>query len=106
LTVRDLLWFRTPNENMSELLVLVDIIKDERSSVLIQGENGTGKEVLARLLHFSGRRHTGSFIAINCAAIPETLLESELFGHEKGSFTGATEKRMGKFELAHKGTIF
>ena len=106
LTVRDLLWFRTPNENMSELLVLVDILKDERSSVLIQGENGTGKEVLARLLHFSGRRHTESFIAINCAAIPETLLESELFGHEKGSFTGATEKRIGKFELAHKGTIF
>lgn len=106
LTVRDLLWVRTPNEKMSELLALVDIIKDERSTVLIQGENGTGKEVLARLLHFSGRRHAGPFVAINCAAIPETLLESELFGHERGSFTGASEKRLGKFELAHNGTIF
>lgn len=106
LTVRDLFWVKTPNEKMSELLALIDIIKDEHSTVLIQGENGTGKEVLARLLHFSGRRHVGPFVAINCAAIPETLLESELFGHERGSFTGASEKRIGKFELAHNGTIF
>ena len=106
LAVSDLLWFKTPNEKMKEVLTLVDIIKDEPSSVLVQGENGTGKEVIARLLHFSGRRHIGQFVAINCAAIPETLLESELFGHEKGSFTGATERRIGKFELAHKGTAF
>lgn len=106
LGLRDLLLITTPNEKMTEVLTLVDIIKDEPSSVLIQGENGTGKEVIARLLHFSGRRHSGQFVAINCAAIPETLLESELFGHEKGSFTGATEKRIGKFELAHKGTTF
>ena len=85
---------------------MLDIIKDESGSVLIQGENGTGKEVIAWLLHYSGRGHTAPFVAINCAAIPETLLESELFGHEKGSFTGATERRVGKFELANKGTAF
>lgn len=106
LAASDLFWIQTPNKKMKELLALVDIIKDEPSSVLIQGENGTGKEVIARLLHFSGRRHSGQFVAINCAAIPETLLESELFGHEKGSFTGATDRRIGKFELSHKGTIF
>ena len=107
LAVRDLLlWVKTPSERMKEILTLVDILKDEPSTVLIQGENGTGKDIIARLLHFSGRRHAGQFVAINCAAIPETLLESELFGHEKGSFTGAAEKRIGKFELAHKGTAF
>jgi DNA-binding NtrC family response regulator len=106
LAASDLLPISTPNEKMKRVLTLVDIIKDEPSSVLIQGENGTGKEVIARLLHFSGRRHVGQFVAINCAAIPETLLESELFGHEKGAFTGATEKRIGKFELAHRGTAF
>jgi DNA-binding NtrC family response regulator len=103
---RELLWIGTHNKKMKEVLSLVDIIKDEPGSVLIQGENGTGKEVIAWLLHYSGRRHTTPFVAINCAAIPETLLESELFGHEKGSFTGAAEKRIGKFELAHKGTAF
>jgi two-component system NtrC family response regulator len=106
LAVKDLFLIKTPSQKMKQVFSLVDIIKDEPSSVLIQGENGTGKEVIARLLHFSGRRHTGQFVAINCAAIPETLLESELFGHEKGSFTGATERRIGKFELAHKGTAF
>lgn len=103
---RDLLWMRTNSEKMKKILALVDIIKDESGSVLIQGENGTGKEVIAWLLHYSGRIHAAPFVAINCAAIPETLLESELFGHEKGSFTGATDKRIGKFELAHKGTAF
>ena len=103
---KDLLWIKTRNEKMIKLLALVDIIKDESGSVLIQGENGTGKEVIAWLLHYSGRGHALPFVAINCAAIPETLLESELFGHEKGSFTGATERRVGKFELAHKGTAF
>jgi two-component system response regulator FlrC len=104
---RDPLWLvGTQNKKMKEILTLVDIIKDEPGSVLIQGENGTGKEVIAWLLHHSGRRHGTPFVAINCAAIPETLLESELFGHEKGSFTGATEKRIGKFELAHEGTAF
>ncbi len=103
---RDLLWSNTRNEKMKKLLAMLDIIKDELGSVLIQGENGTGKEVIAWLLHYSGRGHTAPFVAINCAAIPETLLESELFGHEKGSFTGATERRVGKFELANKGTAF
>lgn len=105
LALKDLFLINTPSKKMNEILTLIDILKDEPTSVLIQGESGTGKEVIARLLHFSGRRHTGQFVAINCAAIPETLLESELFGHEKGSFTGATETRIGKFELAHKGTI-
>ena len=103
---RDLLWMKTANEKMKKIIALVDIIKDETGSVLIQGENGTGKEVIAWLLHYSGRMHMAPFVAINCAAIPETLLESELFGHERGAFTGATDKRIGKFELAHKGTAF
>lgn len=104
--ISDLLFIKTPNKKMGEILTLIDIMKDEPSSVLIQGETGTGKEVIAKLLHYSGRRHNAPFVAINCAAIPETLLESELFGHEKGSFTGATERRIGKFELAHNGTAF
>jgi len=104
LAVSDLLLIKTSNSKMADVIALVDILKDEPSSVLIQGENGTGKEVIARLLHYTGRRYGAPFVAINCAAIPETLLESELFGHEKGSFTGATERRIGKFELAHKGT--
>jgi DNA-binding NtrC family response regulator len=105
-TLSDLFFIKTPGRKMGEILSLVDIMKDESSSVLIQGETGTGKEVIARLLHYSGRRHATPFVAINCAAIPETLLESELFGHEKGSFTGAMERRIGKFELAHNGTAF
>jgi DNA-binding NtrC family response regulator len=103
---RDPLWINTNNKKMQKVLSMIDLIKDAPGSVLIQGENGTGKEVIAWLLHYSGRRQTTPFVAINCAAIPETLLESELFGHERGSFTGATEKRLGKFELAHKGTAF
>jgi two-component system response regulator AtoC len=76
------------------------------TSVLILGETGVGKERLARAIHAGGPRSEGPFIAVNCGAIPETLLESELFGHEKGSFTGATRSRRGFFELAHKGTLF
>ena len=74
--------------------------------VLVFGENGTGKELVARAIHAQSLRSSGPFVEVNCAAIPEELIESELFGHEKGSFTGATEKQIGKFELAHKGTIF
>lgn len=74
--------------------------------VLITGENGTGKELVARALHQHSKRSKGPFIKVNCAAIPTELIESELFGHEKGSFTGATQRRKGKFELAHCGTIF
>jgi two-component system nitrogen regulation response regulator NtrX len=74
--------------------------------VLISGENGTGKELVARAVHKLSLRASGPFVTVNCAAIPEELIESELFGHEKGSFTGATAQRKGKFELAHTGTIF
>jgi len=76
------------------------------ATVLITGESGVGKELVARAIHRNSLRRDESFIQVNCAAIPEELIESELFGHEKGSFTGATEKQIGKFELAHKGTIF
>ncbi len=76
------------------------------ATVLLEGESGTGKELFARAIHALSARRNGAFVAINCAAIPETLLESELFGHERGAFTGASARRMGKFELADAGTIF
>jgi two-component system, NtrC family, nitrogen regulation response regulator NtrX len=76
------------------------------ATVLIMGESGAGKELVARAIHRNSLRKDEAFVQVNCAAIPEELIESELFGHEKGSFTGATEKQIGKFELAHRGTIF
>ncbi len=91
---------------MIEIYKALDRIIDSDVTVVIQGESGTGKELLARAIHYNGARRDKPFIAVNCAAIPESLLESELFGHEKGSFTGATAKRIGKFEQAHNGTIF
>jgi Nif-specific regulatory protein len=81
-------------------------IADTDLAVLLLGENGTGKEIIARLIHFGSRRRKHPFIAVNCAALPETLLESELFGHERGAFTDAHEARAGKFELASGGTLF
>jgi transcriptional regulator with PAS, ATPase and Fis domain len=76
------------------------------TTVLIRGENGTGKELVAKAIHYNSPRKSGTFVAINCGAIPEQLMESELFGHEKGSFTGAFERKIGKFQLANNGTLF
>jgi len=81
-------------------------VADTQTSVMIQGESGTGKELLANLIHFNSGREDKPYIKLNCGAIPETLLESELFGHEKGSFTDARSRRRGRFEEAHDGTLF
>jgi two-component system response regulator FlrC len=88
-----------------KMVELANRIAPSRSNVLIQGESGTGKEVFARFIHSQSDRKMGPFIAVNCAALPENLLESELFGHEKGAFTGAVAKKKGKFELANNGTL-
>ncbi|MBI4829845.1 MAG: sigma-54-dependent Fis family transcriptional regulator [Nitrospinae bacterium] len=95
----------TGDESMRRVLAVALKVARSKSTVLIHGESGTGKELVARYLHESSDRRDGPFVAVNCAALPETLLESELFGHEKGSFTGAIARKAGKFELAHKGTI-
>ncbi len=92
--------------SMQELLSLIYRIAPTEWAALIRGETGTGKELMARLIHLIGPRKEGPFIEVNCAAIPENLFESELFGHEKGAFTGAVAKRRGRFELANGGTIF
>jgi DNA-binding NtrC family response regulator len=94
------------NHRMQEVLGLATRVASLRSTVLIQGESGTGKELIARAVHNSGERAQAPFVAVSCAALAETLLESELFGHEKGSFTGATQQKQGKFEQASGGTIF
>ncbi len=91
---------------MSEVIQLVELIGPRRSTVLITGETGTGKEVVARALHASGPRALKPMVAMNCSAIPESLLEAELFGHVKGAFTGAVVSRTGRFEQADKGTLF
>ena len=94
------------SEAIREVLVKVEQIAPVSSTVLIEGESGTGKELIARAIHQLSPRRNKPFIAVNVGALPETLLESELFGHEKGAFTGAAERRLGRFELAHGGTIF
>jgi len=91
---------------MQRLRAQVEQVANSMAAVLITGENGTGKEIVARNLHLQGLRSTGPFVTVNCAAIPDELIESELFGHEKGSFTGAHERRIGHFEAAHQGTLF
>jgi transcriptional regulator with GAF, ATPase, and Fis domain len=91
---------------MRRVFELISQVASARSTILVTGESGTGKELVAQAIHAVSPRATERFVSVNCAAIPEELIESELFGHEKGSFTGATEKQIGKFELAHKGTIF
>jgi DNA-binding NtrC family response regulator len=96
----------TKNPKMSAVLALARDVASLRSTVLVRGESGTGKELVARAIHNSGERAAGPFIAVSCAALAETLLESELFGYEKGAFTGAAGQAKGKFEMAGGGTIF
>ncbi len=96
----------TRNSGVKKLLNLALRVADSTASVLIQGDSGTGKELFAKYIHEKSDRNNQPFVAVNCAALPENLLESELFGHEKGAFTGAISRKMGKFELAHKGTLF
>ena len=91
---------------MQKMFALMQRAAESDITVHISGESGTGKELVARAIHFNSPRKAGPFVTVNCAAIPETLIESELFGHERGAFTGATTKRIGKFEHAHRGTIF
>jgi DNA-binding NtrC family response regulator len=91
--------------SMKKILTLADQVAPSEASIFITGESGTGKEVMSRYIHNKSKRAHGPFIAVNCAAIPENLLESELFGHEKGAFTGAIAKRLGKFEEADGGTL-
>ena len=94
------------SEKMEEVRRHISIAAQTSSTVLLLGQTGTGKEVAARAIHYSSARSENPFVTVNCAAIPATLFESELFGHERGAFTGATEARKGKFELAHAGTLF
>jgi len=95
----------TENESMKQALEIALKVSASKSTVLIHGESGTGKELVAMFIHLNSDRRDKAFVAVNCAAMPETLLESELFGHEKGSFTGAISKKIGKFELANHGSI-
>ncbi len=98
--------FVTANQGLKRMIQKVDKIKDNPVTVLITGASGTGKEVLARYIHYTSNRRQGKFVSINCASLSENLLLSELFGHEKGAFTGAIERHVGKFEMADRGTLF
>jgi transcriptional regulator with GAF, ATPase, and Fis domain len=94
------------SQQFSEVLVKIEQMAPVTSTVMIEGESGTGKELVARAIHRLSPRRNKPFIAVNAARFPETLIESELFGHEKGAFTGAAERRLGRFELANNGTLF
>ncbi|AZZ37186.1 sigma-54-dependent Fis family transcriptional regulator [Bdellovibrio sp. qaytius] len=94
------------NSKMKDVFNLIYKLCKVDTTVLIRGENGTGKELVAKAIHFNSPRKSGAFVAINCGAIPEHLMESELFGHEKGAFTGAIERKIGKFQAANNGTLF
>lgn len=94
------------DKKMQDAFKMITKVLNNDITVLIQGESGTGKELVARAIHFNGNRKSAPFVVVNCASIPRELLESELFGHEKGSFTGAHQRKIGKFELAKGGTIF
>src|SRR5256885_5026431 len=91
---------------LKQVIVALQRAAGTDATVLLEGESGTGKELFARALHALSERSDGPFVAINCAAIPDNLLETELFGHEKGAFTGASNRKPGKFEMAHRGTLF
>jgi transcriptional regulator with GAF, ATPase, and Fis domain len=104
--VADLTGLHGESAPVRELLVRLDQIAPVTSTVLVEGESGTGKELVARAIHKMSPRRNKPFIAVNVGALAETLLESELFGHEKGAFTGAAERRLGRFELADGGTLF
>lgn len=99
-------YLQTENPVMSKLFKNLKSVAPTRSTVLLTGETGVGKSRFAKLIHQHGKQSNGPFIAVHCGAIPESLIESELFGHEKGAFTGAVKRKLGKFELAHGGTIF
>ena len=94
------------SDKMKDVIGQIQRVADMDVTVLVQGESGTGKELVARALHFNSKRRPNPFVVVNCSAIPENLLESELFGYEKGAFTGATKQRSGRFEDAHTGTLF
>jgi Nif-specific regulatory protein len=94
------------SNKMREVFQMISQVSRSNATVLIRGESGTGKELVANSIHYNSTRSKGPFVKVNCAAIPNNLIESELFGHEKGAFTGAVKQKPGRFELAHKGTIF
>ena len=104
-SVEDSVGFLTCDSRVRQTLKMLESVAPSQVTILIQGESGTGKEVLARYIQSISPRANRPFIAVNCAALPEGLLESELFGYEKGAFTGASARRSGKFELAHLGTL-
>jgi transcriptional regulator with GAF, ATPase, and Fis domain len=111
--LRDKFWrvdslniIRTSNDLMKKVFEKIRAVSPTKSTVLLMGETGTGKNLMAKLIHQHSNRSKDSFISVHCGAIPETLIESELFGHEKGAFTGAVKRKLGKFEIAKGGTIF
>ncbi len=94
------------SSQMQEVFEMVHRVAESRATVLLRGESGTGKSMIAKAIHFNSKQAKGPFVSVNCSALPESLIESELFGHEKGAFTGATGTKRGRFELANKGTLF
>ena len=94
------------SSRMQDVYEMIHRVVDSNATVLLRGESGTGKTLVAKALHYNGRRKDFPFVVVNCSALPETLLESELFGHEKGAFTGATDRKIGRFEQAEGGTLF